>query len=138
VRRIADRIAETWQAAPVTLKVYAVITTVVSPVEAVAFGTGNLLTLAFLPVSLVINYFLLRGGVPWLWWLIVASSPFYILAVITDHPPWFQVVTFCVTLGLLLLPESRRHVLGRGDEAPVAQSPVVNGKTDGAEAPHRS
>jgi hypothetical protein len=119
VRGVIERIVETWEAAPLALKIYAVIAAVVSPALTFALDTGNVLTLAFVPVSLVITYFLLRG-VRWLWWVLVLGSPVYLLTVITDHPPWYNVATNCVTLGLLLLPESRRHVLGGGDEAPVA------------------
>jgi hypothetical protein len=116
--RVGARIAETWEAAPVALRAYAVISIVVWPVLAIAFGTANLLILVFWPITLVFTYFLLRG-VRWLWWFIVATSPFYVLSVITDHPPWYTVVLYLVSLGLLLLPESRRHILGRGDQAPV-------------------
>ena len=94
------------------------IAIVVWPVASLVFGTGNpLLALAFLPLTLVINYFLLRGE-RWIWWLVVASHPFYILTVITSHLGWYYVVASLVTLALLLLPESRRHVFGREDEVP--------------------
>ena len=110
---------ETWEAAPLALRVYAGISIVAWPLVAFTFGTGNLITLAFWPVTLVFVYFLLRG-VRWLWWFLVAGSPLFLLTVITDHPPWYNVVLYVVSLGLLLLPESRRHVLGRGEEAPAA------------------
>jgi len=116
--RVGGSITETWEAAPVALRAYAVISIVVWPLLAIASGTANLLILVFWPITLVFNYFLLRG-VRWLWWFIVATSPFYVLSVITDHPPWYTVVLYFVSLGLLLLPESRHYVLGRGDEAPV-------------------
>jgi hypothetical protein len=76
-------------------------------------------TRALVPVGLVFDYFLLRG-VWWLWWLLVATSPLYVLSVITDHPPWHSVVMYCVTLGLLLLPESRRHFFGDAEGVPAA------------------
>lgn len=107
---------QVWSGSPVSLKAYVVLT-VLWPVAAAAAGTGNLYVhLAFVPVGLVIAYFLLRG-VRWLWWFSLAGCVLGLLSVATGELGWLLGVVYVVTLALLVLPETRRHFFGRKQTA---------------------
>jgi hypothetical protein len=109
-------VQKVWFESPFSLKAYVVLT-VLWPVAAVVAGTGNLYVhLAFVPVSLVIAYFLLRG-VRWLWWFLLAGCVLGLVSVATGDLGWLPGVGYVVSLALLVLPETRRHFFGREQTA---------------------
>ncbi|HEY0318503.1 MAG TPA: hypothetical protein VGC49_09450 [Solirubrobacterales bacterium] len=107
---------QVWSESPVALRAYAVLT-ILWPVVAAVAGTGNLYVhLAFVSVSLVVAYFLLRG-VRWLWWFSLAGCVLGLLSLATGELGWLLGVGYVVALALLLLPETRRHFFGREQTA---------------------
>jgi hypothetical protein len=98
-----------WSRAPLTLRVYVVLTVAWSLV--VAARAQNAFGLFDIGFSVLIAYFLLRG-VRWLWFFVVGTT---VLGLLTDSfipgftITWYSVASGIVGLALLLAPQTRRY-----------------------------
>lgn len=89
----------------------------------------------FLPIGLALAvffaFFLLRGA-KWMWWLLLLIQLSAVPLAITGFP-WWQTPVAIVQLGLLLVPQSRRHVFP--PKPPFAQQPKPPDTWDAADHP---
>jgi hypothetical protein len=102
-----------WSRAPITLKVYVVLSVAWPAASAVA-GLGLLAAdVVGIALSALIAYFLLRG-VRWLWWfVVVASGLFLVQTTVEGGIAWYFMAGNVLTFVLLMLPQTRRHFFDR-------------------------